>query len=83
VADFVFNIAKGRVVAVRPFHGPHGLEWQAGLATVARTLREVAPVVTAHSGAEARAALGEAGAAVTPCVPEPPLGESCGRVIEL
>ena len=31
---------------------------RAGLATVARTLREVAPVVTAHSGTEARAVLG-------------------------
>jgi len=31
---------------------------RAGLATVARTLREVAPVMTAHSGAEARAVLG-------------------------
>ena len=31
---------------------------RAGLATVARTLREVAPVVTAHSGEEARRALG-------------------------
>lgn len=31
---------------------------RAGLATVARTLREVAPVVTAHSGPEACAALG-------------------------
>lgn len=31
---------------------------RAGLATVARTLREVAPVLTAHSGSEARAALG-------------------------
>jgi signal transduction histidine kinase len=31
---------------------------RSGLATVARTLREVAPVLTAHSGAEARAALG-------------------------
>ena len=31
---------------------------RAGLATVARTLREVAPVVTAHSGQEACAALG-------------------------
>ncbi len=31
---------------------------RAGLATVARTLREIAPVMTAHSGAEARAALG-------------------------
>jgi signal transduction histidine kinase len=32
---------------------------RAGLATVARTLREVAPVVTAQSGEEARASLGE------------------------
>ncbi len=31
---------------------------RAGVATVARTLREIAPVLTAHSGAEARAALG-------------------------
>jgi len=31
---------------------------RAGLATVARTLREVAPVVTAHSGNEARSVLG-------------------------
>lgn len=31
---------------------------RAGLATVARTLREVAPVLTAHSGAEARTVLG-------------------------
>ncbi len=31
---------------------------RAGLATVARTLREVAPVVTAHSGEEARRVLG-------------------------
>lgn len=36
---------------------------RAGLATVARTLRDVAPVVTAHSGAEACEALG-AGIAV-------------------
>ncbi|MEO6027918.1 MAG: hybrid sensor histidine kinase/response regulator [Candidatus Binatia bacterium] len=32
---------------------------RAGLATVARALREVAPVVTAQSGSEARAALGD------------------------
>ncbi len=31
-----FFVAKGRVVCVRPFHGTHGLEWQAGLAAVAR-----------------------------------------------
>ena len=31
-----FFVAKGRVVCVRPFHGAHGLEWQAGLAAVAR-----------------------------------------------
>ncbi|MCC6766569.1 MAG: hybrid sensor histidine kinase/response regulator [Deltaproteobacteria bacterium] len=31
---------------------------RAGLATVARTLREIAPVLTAHSGGEARAVLG-------------------------
>jgi hypothetical protein len=31
------------VVAVRPFHGPHGLEWQAGLATVARAEPTLAP----------------------------------------
>jgi signal transduction histidine kinase len=36
----------------------------AGLATVARTLREVAPVVTAHSGTEARSALSPAIAVV-------------------
>jgi excinuclease UvrABC nuclease subunit len=31
-----FYVAKGRVVCARPFQGPHGLEWQAGLAAVAR-----------------------------------------------
>jgi DNA polymerase III epsilon subunit family exonuclease len=31
-----FWIAKGQVVDVRPFAGRHGLEWQAGLAAVAR-----------------------------------------------
>src|SRR3954469_2118963 len=29
-------IAKGQVVCIRPWGGPHGLEWQAGLAAVAR-----------------------------------------------
>ena len=38
-----FYVAKGRVVAVRPFHGPHGLEWQAGLAAVARAEPTLAP----------------------------------------
>jgi hypothetical protein len=31
-----FWIAKGQVVCARPFAGTHGLEWQAGLAAVAR-----------------------------------------------
>ncbi len=31
-----FWVAKGQVVDVRPFAGSHGLEWQAGLAAVAR-----------------------------------------------
>jgi DNA polymerase III epsilon subunit family exonuclease len=31
-----FWIAKGQVVCVRPFAGTHGIEWQAGLAAVAR-----------------------------------------------
>jgi DNA polymerase III epsilon subunit family exonuclease len=31
-----FYVAKGRVVCSRPFQGPQGLEWQAGLAAVAR-----------------------------------------------
>jgi excinuclease UvrABC nuclease subunit len=31
-----FYVAKGRVVCSRPFLGPQGLEWQAGLAAVAR-----------------------------------------------
>ena len=34
-------VAKGRVVCVRPFHGAHGLEWQAGLAAVARAEPEL------------------------------------------
>jgi DNA polymerase III epsilon subunit family exonuclease len=38
-----FWIAKGQVVDVRPFTGTHGLEWQAGLAAVARAEPTVAP----------------------------------------
>jgi DNA polymerase III epsilon subunit family exonuclease len=38
-----FWIAKGQVVDVRPFAGKHGLEWQAGLAAVARAERTLAP----------------------------------------
>jgi DNA polymerase III epsilon subunit family exonuclease len=38
-----FWIAKGQVVDVRPFTGPQGLEWQAGLAAVARAERTLAP----------------------------------------
>ena len=34
---------KGQVVCVRPLHGPHGLEWQAGLAAVARAEPTLAP----------------------------------------
>ena len=37
-----FWIAKGQVVDVRPFIGTHGLEWQAGLAAVARAERTLA-----------------------------------------
>ncbi|HEY5295285.1 MAG TPA: exonuclease domain-containing protein [Gaiellaceae bacterium] len=38
-----FYVAKGRVVCVRPFHGPNGLEWQAALAEVARAEPSWAP----------------------------------------
>jgi DNA polymerase III epsilon subunit family exonuclease len=38
-----FYVAKGRVVCARPFHGPHGLEWQAALAAVARAEPTLAP----------------------------------------
>jgi DNA polymerase III epsilon subunit family exonuclease len=38
-----FWIAKGQVVDVRPFTGTHGLEWQAGLAAVARAEPTLAP----------------------------------------
>jgi DNA polymerase III epsilon subunit family exonuclease len=41
-----FYIAKGQVVCVRPFHGAHGLEWQAGLAAVARAEASLAPEAT-------------------------------------
>ena len=38
-----FFVAKGQVVCSRPFHGPRGLEWQAGLAAVARAEPTLAP----------------------------------------
>jgi hypothetical protein len=38
-----FWVAKGQVVARRPFTGTHGLEWQAGLADVARAEPTLAP----------------------------------------
>ena len=38
-----FWIAQGQVVDVRPFAGMHGLEWQAGLAAVARAERTLEP----------------------------------------
>ena len=38
-----FFVAKGQVVGVRPFVGPHGVEWQAGLASVARAEPTLAP----------------------------------------
>jgi DNA polymerase III epsilon subunit family exonuclease len=38
-----FYVAKGRVVCSRPFQGPQGLEWQAGLAAVARAEPTLAP----------------------------------------
>jgi DNA polymerase III epsilon subunit family exonuclease len=38
-----FWVAHGQVVAVRPFHGANGLEWQAGLAAVARARPTLAP----------------------------------------
>ncbi len=38
-----FYVAKGRVVCSRPFAGSHGLEWQAGLAAVARARPSLAP----------------------------------------
>jgi DNA polymerase III epsilon subunit family exonuclease len=38
-----FYVAKGRVVCSRPFQGPEGLEWQAGLAAVARAEPTLGP----------------------------------------
>jgi DNA polymerase III epsilon subunit family exonuclease len=38
-----FFIARGQVVCMRPYHGPRGLEWQAGLAAVARAEPTLAP----------------------------------------
>jgi excinuclease UvrABC nuclease subunit len=38
-------IARGQVVCARPWQGPHGLEWQAGLAAVARAEPTLAPEV--------------------------------------
>ena len=38
-----FFVAKGHVVTVRPFIGPHGVEWQAGLAAIARAEPTLAP----------------------------------------
>lgn len=36
-------VARGQVVCIRPFHGASGLEWQAGLAAVARAEPTLAP----------------------------------------
>jgi DNA polymerase III subunit epsilon len=41
-----FFVAKGQVVCVRPFHGKHGIEWQAGLAAVARAEPSLAAETT-------------------------------------
>jgi len=38
-----FFVAKGQVVGVRPYVGQHGVEWQAGLAAVARAEPTLAP----------------------------------------
>jgi DNA polymerase III subunit epsilon len=38
-----FFVAKGQVVGVRPYIGPFGVEWQAGLADVARAEPTLAP----------------------------------------
>lgn len=38
-----FYVARGQVVCARPFAGTHGLEWQAGLAAVARAEPTLAP----------------------------------------
>jgi DNA polymerase III subunit epsilon len=38
-----FFVAKGQVVCTRPYHGPRGVEWQAGLAEVKRAEPTLAP----------------------------------------
>ncbi|HEX4527598.1 MAG TPA: exonuclease domain-containing protein [Gaiellaceae bacterium] len=38
-----FFVAKGQVVCARPYIGPQGVEWQAGLAAVARAEPTLAP----------------------------------------
>jgi DNA polymerase III subunit epsilon len=38
-----FFVAKGQVVCARPYHGPQGVEWQAGLAAVRRAEPTLAP----------------------------------------
>jgi DNA polymerase III epsilon subunit family exonuclease len=38
-----FFVAKGQVVDARPYHGPQGVEWQAGLAAVRRAEPTLAP----------------------------------------
>jgi DNA polymerase III epsilon subunit family exonuclease len=38
-----FFVAKGQIVCARPYLGPHGIEWQAGLAAVARAEPTLAP----------------------------------------
>ena len=38
-----FFVAKGQVVCARPYIGPSGLEWRAGLAAVARADPTLAP----------------------------------------
>jgi excinuclease UvrABC nuclease subunit len=42
-ARTAFWVAKGQVVDRRPFTGTHGVEWQAGLAAVARAEPTLAP----------------------------------------
>src|SRR5262249_35450062 len=43
-----FWVAKGQVVDRRPFTGMHGLEWQAGIAAVARAEPTPAPDAPDH-----------------------------------
>ena len=60
-----FFVAKGQVVCVRPFNGAQGVEWQAGLAAVARAEPSLAPESTdellAIAGVPAAAAAGARG----------------------